>query len=83
MRDASAEAERILVEARTVSERERVAAQHAREQRLAAVRAEAFTLAEQLRDEADEQLRIYTERRRREADRLVQAARRERQPPPS
>jgi hypothetical protein len=50
---------------------------------MAEVRSEAAELAERLRDEADKELRIYTERRRREADRLAQAARRERDAPPS
>ena len=74
---ASEEAERVLaVRVATAAERER-------EQRLAAVRAEAAELAERLREEADEELRVYTERRRREADRLAQAARRGREAPPS
>jgi hypothetical protein len=80
---ASAEAERILAEARSAAERELIAARRDREQRLAEVRVEAAELAERLREQADEQLRIYTDRRRREADRLAHAARRERQAPPS
>ena len=58
-------------------------AERDREQRLAKVRAEAGELAERLRAEAEEELHIYTERRRREADRLARAARRGRDAPPS
>jgi DivIVA domain-containing protein len=47
---------------------------------LTEVRAEAAQLAEQLRAEAEHELRAYSDRRRREADRLVEAARR-RSPP--
>jgi hypothetical protein len=39
---------------------------------LAAVRAEAADEGRRLRDEADAELRAYVERRRREADRLVE-----------
>jgi flavin reductase (DIM6/NTAB) family NADH-FMN oxidoreductase RutF len=81
--NASEESERILVEARSAAEGELTAAQRECEHRLAEVRAEAAELAERLRDEADEELRVYTERRRREADRLAQAARRGREAPPS
>jgi DivIVA domain-containing protein len=45
---------------------------------LDATRAEAAALAQRLRAEAEEDLRIYIDRRRREADRLAEAARRER-----
>jgi F0F1-type ATP synthase membrane subunit b/b' len=83
MAGASEERERMLAEARSAAERERTSAEHDREQRLAAVRAEAAELAARLRAEADEELHVYTERRRREADRLAQAARRGRAAPPS
>ena len=78
---ASEDAERILAEARSAAERELTAARRDREQRLAEVRAEVAKLAERLRKEADAELRIYTDSRRREADRLAQAARREQQNP--
>jgi F0F1-type ATP synthase membrane subunit b/b' len=44
---------------------------------LAEARAEAAQLAARLRAQAEEELRVYSERRRREADRLAAAARRE------
>jgi hypothetical protein len=81
--DARQDADRILAEARSAAERELTAARRDREQRLAEIRAEAAELAERLRAEADAELVIYTDRRRREADRLAQAARREHQAPPS
>ena len=46
------------------------------------VTGKGLLLAEWPGEEADEELRIYTERRRREADRLAQAARRGANPPP-
>jgi DivIVA domain-containing protein len=74
--DMSAEAERMLADARAAAERELIAARRDRERRLTEVRVEAAELAESLRAQADEELRVYTDRRRREADRLAQAARR-------
>ena len=65
------------------SRAELITASREREQRLAEVGAEAAGLAERPRAEADEELRVYTERRRREAYRLARAARREREAPPS
>jgi F0F1-type ATP synthase membrane subunit b/b' len=44
---------------------------------LADARAEAAQLAERLRANAEEELQAYSERRRREADRLAEAARRQ------
>jgi hypothetical protein len=68
---------------RGAAQRELTIAEREREQRLAGVRAEVAELAERPREEADEELRVYTKGRRREADRLAQAARRGREAPPS
>jgi hypothetical protein len=83
LRDASAEAETILAEARAAAERELTAAGREREQRLADARAEAAQLAERLRAQLEEDLRIYGDRRRREADRLAEASRRQHRSPRS
>ena len=69
--EANAEAERIHAEARSAGER-----------LLAAARADAAEAAEALREQAKEQLQIYEDRRRREADRLAQSARRGRESAP-
>jgi DivIVA domain-containing protein len=82
LRDASSEAETMLARARADAQRQLTAARQEREQRLADARAEAARLAERLRADADEQLRAYSDRRRREADRLAQAARRQHRPSP-
>jgi DivIVA domain-containing protein len=80
LRDASAEADTILVEARETAERELHAVRGERERLLADARAAAAQLAEQRRAQAEEQLRAYVDRRRREADRLAEAARRRHRP---
>ena len=69
--EANAEAERIHAEARSAGER-----------LVAAARADAADAAERLREQAEEQLQIYEDRRRREADRLAQSARRGRESAP-
>ena len=69
--EANAEAERIHAEARSAGER-----------LLAAAQAHAAEAAERLREQAEQQLQIYEDRRRREADRLAQSARRGRESAP-
>jgi DivIVA domain-containing protein len=83
LRDARADAERILAEAHEAVERELTVARQQCEQRLRDARAEAAQLAERLRAQAEDELRIYTDRRRREADRLAEAARRQPRSPRS
>ena len=73
LRDASAEAETMLAEAHAAAARELTAARQEREQRVGDARAEAAQLAERLRAQVEEELRIYGDRRRREADRLAEA----------
>ncbi len=75
---ARVEADATLEGARRRAAGELAAAERAREELLAAAREEARELAERLRAEAEQELAAYSERRRREADRLVEAARRER-----
>jgi hypothetical protein len=72
---------KIIADARAEAERELATAGRAGEQLLAAARAEAAEAAQSLRAHAEDELRAYVERRRREADRIVQAARRERDSP--
>jgi hypothetical protein len=59
------------------------AARREREQRVSDVRAEAALLAERLRAQVEEELRIYGDRRRREADRFAEASRRQHRSPRS
>ena len=75
---AGREAERIVAEARAEADRILAAARAEGERTLASMRAEAETQVAAHRDALDAELRTYEERRRREADRLVEAARRER-----
>ena len=67
----------MLAEARAAAERDLTAAGQVREQCLADARAEAAKLAERLRAGAEEGVRARRERRRREAGRLAEAARRQ------
>ena len=69
-------ASRIVAEANAEAERIDAEARSARERLIAAARTEAAETAERLREQADERLQIYAQRRRREADRLAQSARR-------
>jgi DivIVA domain-containing protein len=77
-----AEAAQLLADARSeaerLRERELAAAREAAAQLLAAGRAQATDEVASMRAEAEGDLRAYVERRHREADRLVDAARRER-----
>jgi DivIVA domain-containing protein len=77
-----AEAAQVVADARVqaerLRERELATAREAAEQLLAAMRAQAAEEVAAMRAEAEKELLAYVERRHREADRLVDAARRER-----
>jgi DivIVA domain-containing protein len=75
---AGREAARIVTEARAEAQRILDGARTEADHVLAELRADAEARAAARREELDNELRSYEDRRRREADRLVEAARRER-----
>jgi colicin import membrane protein len=75
-REAGESRERALAEAHAEAEEILAAATSEAERIVVAARGEATDEAARLRAEAEQQLRVYEDRRRREADRLVEAARR-------
>lgn len=76
--EAETRVQKIDLDAESRAQQQLAAARIAGEQLVAAMRAEAAEAIAGARAAADEELRIYVERRRREADRLADAARRQR-----
>ena len=75
-REAGESRERALAEAHAAADEILAAATSEAEKIVVAARDEASDEAARLRAETEQQLRVYEDRRRREADRLVEAARR-------
>jgi DivIVA domain-containing protein len=75
-REAGESRERALAEAHAAAEEILAAAGSEAQRIVVAARDEASDEAARLRAETEQQLRVYEDRRRREADRLVEAARR-------